>query len=404
MRNKRLPIIIISIAIGFIIMVFVLMHTEEKKKRTLSDTLIPTDTAVIIHASTFSSGDMIAKSPESILYFYNSNGKLISQANEPEEVCGDFIMESSEGIGYFFKNHTTLTTSTNAVSKDNESGTIIHSIKFGPSAIGYIEDMNVYYSLVNVGQHSKEEPYINIIRIVSDEENYDVIIPYYLENISYDKLKKQFICEISPMNDIENSSFCDYVIVSYDESLKKFVLDETVHHLNNDMLAIGYDKFNSDSMVKSNILYNVVVMNHTEKENGLYGDLILSVYDLEADKLVENKMLIKEYDLGKYGGMLIGSDHFPVIERCNQLYVFASTGQVFIITDEDTIEELQMPYQFDNKLHLGSPDYTKYVDAMDFTGSEVKVGDDGEIYILNLYRDKKLRIHRLKKEGEYELI
>ena len=346
MKNKYLSII--SIIILFMVVLFGVMNTEEKKE-TISETLLPTETKVIIHASTFSSGDIIANTPESILYFSNAKGEWISQANELEEVCGDFIMESSKGIAYFFKNHTTLTTSTKTVSKENESGTIIHSTNFGPSAIGYIEDMNIYYSLVNVGQRLKEEPYINIIRIVSNTENYDVIIPYYLENISYDKQKKQFICEISPMNNIENSSFYDYVIVSYDEELGKFILDETIHHLSNDILETGYEKYNSDSMVKSNIMYNVIVMKHKETEHGLYGDLILSIYNLETDKLLENKMLVKDYHLGNYGGMLIGSAHFPVIEKCNRLYVFVSTRQVFVIENENTIEELQMPYFFENK-------------------------------------------------------
>ena len=38
-----------------------------------------------------------------------------------------------------------------------------------------------------------------------------------------------------------------------------------------------------------------------------------------------------------------------------------------------------------------------------FFGSEVKIGDDGNIYILNLFRDKKLRIHKLLDNGNYEL-
>ena len=54
-----------------------------------------------------------------------------------------------------------------------------------------------------------------------------------------------------------------------------------------------------------------------------------------------------------------------------------------------------MPYVFEDKLPLSNPNDRHYVDKKNFTESLVCVGEDGEIYILSLFKDDYLKIHKL---------
>ena len=380
--------------------------TNEVSKSSLLDVAIPKDSAVIIHASTFTAYKEFASSPRSVLYFYNEKGEIIESVYETEEVVGDFIVESPKGLCYFFKNHSILTNSTSAVDMSNASGTTVKNINFGPSMTEYIKELDLSYALLNIGKRAQDMPYINILRFVSQEETYDVVIPYYLDSVHYDAERKEFICMIAPVdiNGIEDGGLLNYVVVNMDELTEKFVFREDVHHLVNDSRTSETESLNSSCMVQNRRLYNVMVVpENTENLHGK-GSLVLSVYDLETDEYISGTILIKDYELGKYGGVLVGSDDFPIIEKCGKLYVFVSTNQVFIITDENRIEILDMPYKFKDKLPLSSPKYVDYIDPEDFTDSIVHVEDDGEIYIMSLFKDNYLRIHRLLDSGNYELV
>lgn len=376
---------------------------KKAQEEHLTDVGLPIDTAVVIHASTFTSSGEVSASPRSEIFFYNQEGKIISHSYEAEEVCGDFMVETADGICYFFKNHSILTSQSHITAKDNESGTEVKSIKFGPSRVGYIEDIDMAYALLNVGKASRDAPYINILRFMSAKETYDIEIPFYLSGVYYDSGKHEFICVIDPLNQIDECSFIDYVVVSFDATSQKFAYQDSINHLYNWAYSEN-EILNSGCMVQDGTMYQAfIVPENTEDLHGP-GSLILSAYDLESHKHLTNTVLLKDYSLGTYGGALIGSNDLPAIDKNGKLYVFSSTKQVFIVSSEKDIQILDMPYLLTDTLPLSSPNYYDYADAKDFTGSQVHVEDDGQIYILSLFRDKHLRIHRLLRNATYELV
>ncbi len=378
-------------------------QTDVQSQVENMDMMLPDETKVIIHGATFTASGLQTEEPRSAFYFYDEKGNLIKQTVYGEEINSDFMVQSEEGLCLFFKNDTMLIAEDEVQVQENTSGTKLKSAKFGPSAVGFIEDLKLNYALLNIGKKSPEVPYINILRFVSGEENYDVIIPYYLEQISYDSVRKQFICEISPLNGIEDSSFFDYVLVSYDEDAKQFVYDATVHHIDNPHVQENWTKYNSAAMTQNNQLYHVIVADTMESADAYVGHLILSVYDLETDKTVSAEMLLENYDLGIYGGVVVGSSHLPVTVRNGKMYIFPSNGQVFIVDGEKQVEKLEMPHIFKDAISLWAPEYTEYQNRGDFQESNICVGEDGEIYILSLFKDGYLRINHLLAEGRYEL-
>ena len=400
----------------FIVCLFIVVSCTGCNNQTpesrLQDMSLPKDTSVIIHASTVTASGTIEFFPQSKIYYYNENGEILAVANEPEAVNGDFIVESPEDLCYFFKNHSILSNQTTVSDMENTSESKIDTIKFAPSQIGHLNNQDMFYSLINVGQKSKDTSYINILRLVSNDTTYDVIIPYFLDAVCYDATQKKFICILAPtnINNLNKSDALHYVTVNWDDSAGKFIYDNEVHRLQGEIQFAGATYFTVGYMAKNDCLYQVVVIPNNIEDIYGKGSMVLQVYDLKKDSFLSGKNLIDEYELGVYGGKLAGSGSLPATESNGKLYVFAASKQVIVIQDAENIEKLNMPYTFENTQNLNCTNYYDYTDSQvvtnskDFTDSIVSVEDDGQIYILSLFQDKYLRIHKLLNNGTYELV
>lgn len=399
----------------FIVCLFIVVSCTGCNNQTpesrLADMPLPEDTSVIIHASTFTASGAIELFPRSKIYYYNENGEILAIANEPEEVGGEFIAESPENLCYFFKNHSILSNQSTVSNMENTSGTQIKAVKFGPSQIGYLKEQDMFYSLINVGQKSTDTSYINILRFVANDETYDVIIPYFLDAVCYDAIQKKFICIIAPanINNLGKSDELHYVTVNWSDSAGKFIYDNEVHRLQGEIQFAGAKYFTVGYMAKNDCLYQVVVIPNDVKDINGKGSMVLQVYDLKKDSFLSGKNLIVEYELGVYGGKLVGSGSLPATVSDGKLYVFAASKQVVVIQDADNIEILNMPYVFEDIQDLSYSNYYDFTSSEsfpnreDFTDSIVCVEDDGQIYILSLFKDKYFRIHKLLNDGTYEL-
>lgn len=393
--------------IWLIVLILLLVYMGRHKierifESSLLDVEMPADTAVILQTSTIT-GYHLNFSPRSKIYFYNQNGEIVGSAYEPEEVLGDFIEESSKEICYFFKNHSVLTDGTSVKSLENSSGTTIENTKFGPSQIGYIEEHDTFYSLFNAGAEIENIAYSNILRFVSKGETYDVILPYFIDGVCYDEGQQKLICVLA-FAPVENCDSTYYVIVSWDDLTKKFVYQEDLHCFSRNPQNADIEYFSGGYMARDGRFYHVITI--PEDEENIYGkgSMVLEIYDLETGNFISQKTLLEDYELGSYAGMLVGSSAFPSVEKCGKLYVFSASNQVFIIEDENNIEIRNMPYVFEDKLPLSNPNDRHYVDSKNFTESLVCVGEDGEIYILSLFKDDYLKIHKLLNTGQYEVV
>lgn len=86
------------------------------------------------------------------------------------------------------------------------------------------------------------------------------------------------------------------------------------------------------------------------------------------------------------------------------IYVFLGSGEILKVDCNGEISKISFPYEFQDTLNLKNPTDDSYVDKENFFGSEVKIGDNGEIYVLNLYKDDMFKIFQLKNNGNYQMI
>lgn len=398
-------ILIIVVALFF-------YHRTTQTNEISSDYSIPKNTKLVLHFSTLTDTTVnFLPNPTSQIYYYDTEGNIIKGLERDEEIMRDFIVEGDGTVAFLFKNNTILSNADGFTEYDPNSEVYINSDNFGPSQTGYIEDKKVFYSLLNVGQKHGEE-YINAVRFISDTQNYDVIIPYHLENISYDNITKKIICVVSDLNDSLQKSTFKYVVLHFDGTVNQFVMEDKLY-------KISYDEhsyYGSDdlafrtTMANNNNLYSVSVVDTEQFIKDVDGNkirthanLLLTTIDLE-NSISSDQILKENYVLDELGyGVLTGSDHLPMEVIGNKLYVFTSDFEMFIIESQNKIKKLKIPYEFQGSLSLYHPLKKKFNDKENFFGSEIKIGDDGNIYILNIFPNKVLKIHKLLEDSTYEL-
>ena len=100
------------------------------------------------------------------------------------------------------------------------------------SGSGYIREMDIYYALQNVGRRAGNDRYISVLRLVSLEHSYDVIIPYCVSDLCYDSLKQQFVCVLSDLTR-PSEGYPGMSIIPENMRGWLILLFRTIPHLNN---------------------------------------------------------------------------------------------------------------------------------------------------------------------------
>ncbi len=399
---------------GFISVVVILLvinkgAIKESNENSTYDVNIPKETKIILHFSSLTDTKQnFFPNPRSIFFYYDKNGNELASFQRNEEMFRNLIVQGRDTIFYLFKNFTILFDSkTGEKIKEVSSENRINTIRQGTDQTGFLEDFNLGYTLLNFGQASNSDVSF-ILRFVSEHQNYDIKIPYYVESVNYDKKKQRFTCLLDN-DDFEDSSLFYYCEINYDKKKEDFVLDENIKSV---QFKEDYDAIYS--MIKNDKAY-IVQLYGKKKEDGTfetYGDsedknkanFLLSVLDLKNEKVIKEKLIKENYPVPRAGyPFLSGSAGLPVSMVNGKLYVFTSDNEITIIEDEETIESKSMPYIFDDSLSKFAPlEPTFEKNHKDFFASVVKVGEDGEIYILNIFPDNIVKIHKLLEDGKYE--
>lgn len=375
------------------------------------DYTIPANARIILHFSTLTDTTVnLSPNPTSQIYYYDANGNIIGKVEKNEEIMRDFIVEDNETVAFLFKNNTVLSDLNGYKSLEPNSEIHINTDRFGPSQTGYIGDKEIFYSLLNVGQKPGEK-YINVVRFVSLTKNYDVVIPYYIENIAYDKITHKVICAVSDLNDSMKTDIFKYIALTFDGSLNQFVMEENLYEIPYDENSYysSNDIMFKTTMANDNFLYSVFVadteefLEYNNEKMRTHGNLILTTINLKNGTSTD-QILKENYKLDSLGyGVLTGSDHLPMKVIDGILYVFTSDLEVFIIKSQSEVKKLKIPYEFQGSLSLKHPFKNDFKDKENFFGSEIKI-HNGQIYILNLFPNKTLKIHKLLDNATYELI
>lgn len=393
-----------KIILIFTIVSVVMIGCQQPKE--MDDCLTkPDQSYVILHFSSLTD-TTVNRSPEpmSYFYYYDKAGEVLKTSYYEDEVLRDIILEGHDDMAYLMKNESIIV-------KDDETKTpstyTIDNIRFGPSQTGYLPEKNVYYSLLNYGQKTNQ-PYINLVRF-SGDVLYDVAVPYYLENITYDESTDIFYCIISPLNK-DISMDLSYTRLVFNEVSQQYEWDESI--VTCDFEGI-YDhlefEFNfRHTLASHNKLYSVYVADTESYLNDTTftkvretGDLILSTYDIKT-KALTHETLLASYDLGesKYG-VLSGHADFPMSIQNDAMYVF-TTAEVYYKIDHSGVEKNDLHYVFDDALNLFRPKEKEIYEKKDFFNTVLSIEND-QIYVMILSQEKQLELYKLIN-NDYELI
>ncbi len=173
--------------------------------------------------------------------------------------------------------------------------------------------------------------------------------------------------------------------------------------------------------VQDNIVYQIFATPPYEKVKEIYDaakneDEILSVgndnavlglrkINIDSQKIELLASISQGYKrTGKGIPFLSGSSHMPLSENNGKMYAFLSSYKLFIIQDEEKIKKMNFKFDFDDVISKWKPYANEKNSASsDFFDSVVKIEDDGKVYIANLHKDGKLRIHVLNNNGMFEI-
>lgn len=355
---------------------------------------LPEDTGVILVSQTWESGYDLLAVPRTALFFLDREGQKLGHIRFRENEYGRFLVEHGGDVCLFLRNESVLM-GKNRLTKFSayDESAASASKRFGPSAVGRIEELGLSYA-VRDGLGPVGAELRSGIRFVSDDgsASYDVLLPgHYIAQVCYAPERKSLVCAAdAPLT---------YMELTYDEALGRFVYDGALLPLKND--ALPEDADSCGLLVKDNFLFHLTLL--WDEGKGTYTP-ILSKYDLDTGACVLNQAICEGYSQGGYGGggYLVGSSDLPVTVRNGKLYFFARDGHVYIIGDEDHIEARPMPYTFQNTKPVDAP-WSGARRGDSFYDTVVRVGNEGEIYVLVLFADKGLKIFRLEDGGEYSV-
>ncbi len=387
--------------------VFVVSRMNADTKTTLER---PEGTQVILNLSTFSSVNAFSLDPpaRSDLLYYGQDGELLKRHRRGEEVKGDFIVQTGNGDYYFYPSETVLSMAGIEKTFPNEVDTALR-IRFGPDDLGYVQQTGTAYALFNVGARKDvyDGQYINVVRFANPNDCYDIVLPYFLDHISFDQERNRFVCVVSTNSgahpEFEENALV-YATISYQESTSRYVLDEGLHIVSDPDLSDGNIAY-SRSIVKDGLMYRVMCYTRDYTEETYILDVLVNVYDLDSDAFVSSK-LVKEYlKEAPYLGLVSGSTSAPMCARNGKVYAFVEDGDAIVVSDAENVEIYAMPFVFQDAYSIWTPDPPD--EPRDsFFESLVSVQSDGNVYVLNVYQDRKVIISRLTEQGfetAYEL-
>lgn len=400
MEGKRVKTVLKILVVGCLVLFagwFLSLRRSVDK-----DLRLPADTRVILVSQTQSSGYDLLTIPYSELFFLDREGRQVEHTRLWGNVFNDYLVNHNGNICMFLHNESAILSENRPVkfSDYGESGAAATN-RFGPSRVGHIDELGLFYAVRNdVGAVGAEYRYG--LRFVADDgsESYDVLVPYYIDEVCYAPDRNALLCTVW-LRSAADKAPLTCIALKYDEALGRFVYDdEGLFQLKNDFLP--EEAGNYGLLVKDHFLFHLSLIWNEQEET--YTPM-LSKYDLNTGECVLNQAVCEGYSQGGYGrgGYRILGPNLPVATRNGKLYLFATNGNVYIIEDEDHIEVRPMPYTFQNAKSVTAPHSPTSLLGSDFGDAIFQVGNDGEIYVLILFSNRDMKIFRLEDGGEYSV-
>ncbi len=414
MKKSKKIIIAVSIICILIICLIILFLYNKKSSENISETdiIIPEETKLILNCvSRVDLNPVVPVSfatPCSIYYYYDQEGNLLKSWQKNEEILGSSFVKNGENLFYLFRNQIFIANKNSSKTSKNPLGELEKLGEYNNGFIqsGFIKDKNIGYSCMNLGTYIEgSNDYYFIINFFNDEKNYNIKVPYHLQNISYDAERETFVFVPSD-SEFEDCSHFRYLEAKYNKEKDEFVLDDTLKSV-----ELAREIMSWYAMVKNNTAYILEIKvpdscTEEEKRNWTYSEIVLCIVNLENYEFDELTIKKKYKNASNGFGIVTGSPQTPFSEVDGKLYFFTVDNEVWIIEDENNIEVKKMPYLFKGSLDATNPLYMEYVneDECNFMNTLLRIEKNGDIYLLNVYPDGFLVVRKLLDDGEYEEI
>lgn len=388
------------------------------RQNLLSETLVPPEgTKVILHYSAVSRSSVLSADPRTEFVYYDADGKILGRATRAGEHIGDLMLPIDDKLCYIFQNETVLADSQGEIQIPSPSRDDRVVRMFMPDNRGYIPDLDLIYGSIDVGKPTMDDPYLTVLRFVSGQESYEVNIPFYVSDLSYNAERREFYCfiwEIGWLND-------KYVKVIYDEELGQFRYEGIVHQMNFGGSTTGFGQqlaytegtpasFSgatvldsmSKFMAKGDKIYLCYCPWEGAPAESTHATMHLAVFDIDSGNLLSDQIIRDRYPVDERNKWPVigGSPDTPFVERNGVIYVFSYSDRLFRITDEEHIEEIQMPFSvFEDARSMRQVPPTS--PAEKFERVAIQVTTDGDVLLAAGYDHGIVRIFRLEDDGTY---
>lgn len=369
---------------------------------------IPEDTKVIIHLSSqidprsASPLEQTIKSYSKILY-YDENGVNLGEFSRNDEIINDFIVQGQNSVAYFFKNDSILSTHTSERSVVPSSDIRIRTVQFGPKDVGHIEPLDLFYAYFNMGG-TYDGNYQMVLRLFSETDHYDIVVPYYSTAICFDEENRRFVCEVSSADyQVGDVNSFQYVVIAYNEETGRFSLDERLYSIPYNSQEYNGEFFLGEAILSAgDKIYRVSAV---KSEAAGKMKLVLSRIDLSAQTITHSviKDSYAESSLGH--PYIIGSADTPMSVHNDKLYIFTSDFHLVTVNKSGDVEERDFPYVFSDARSIWKPYSEEYfVTRNDFFDSLISVEDDGYVYVLTVSTEGKMCVYQFMDDNSFALV
>lgn len=388
------------------------------------DARIHNDCAVVLHFSTFQktygAPDFVRLSrAETQFICCDDNGTITNSFLVNREIrCNPVVsMDSMVSIGFL---DFSLICSSNSIDYLDNSLSLDLSewTGDGPTLSGYIEEDDTAYYLFNLGTGAVDGQYTTLLRFVNTQMSYDVVIPYSVSYVAYDRVNRQFAYRVAT-----HSEDFLYGIIDYDTTNQRFKYNAPKESISIESTLTKYGEWGLGeyrALYNNNVVYEILTIPVNEKvvedlhlssdylDNSecWWGVLVLSCFNL-SENTMQLEYLTSEPFAGDltYGFVMFGTEQMPAYAANEKLYFFSCDEKLNIYDPHSGFTRYDVRFDTADTLrsdNLFSEDSQGGPTLGD--GSPIKIFDDGSFYTAHAYSDGTIKIHKYNfSEQRFEL-
>lgn len=415
-------IIVISIlcVIGIVCsLVFLYQPKQEFTNGVIVDGSVTNtqNSKVVLHFSTWQNqtdlSSIIRKTrATSQFLFFDEKGNLDNHFSVNREILCNPIVKTNDTICFGYSDFCLKSNGKSLNFVDDATNLNLSSMTmFGPQTSGYIEAHDSAYYLLNLGSNAISGQYTTILRFVTQDSSYDIVIPESVYYIAYDKNDDKFIYRLS-----DDVGVFSYGYITFDENKLEYVLNQTKYKIDKEIINNKYGYFSQGYgiLFEENYAYELMIC---EINDTIMQECHLTLEDIEKNKKAGILMLCK-YDLLKqtvsceylsksviygdssYGFVLSGTQSMPLTIDENKLYLFTRNNKMYVYDTKNGIKVYDFIFDFSDTISSSNPfDKSSIAGPTLGDGSPIII-DNGNIYTGHIYKSGAIKIHKYNFEKE----